>query len=130
MTQNENGSATAPTVPSHGPNIPHQETKMNRIQNSIAPAEAPVPKPTHEQIADAMADLEAPLLDLGVMASITSDFASEWLGRPMAYAGEKLVFHVSKMQREKCLFAINDLETRIGSLKSAYMLARSGEGAQ
>ncbi len=34
--QNENGPATAPTVPSHGSNIPHKETKMNSTENSTA----------------------------------------------------------------------------------------------
>jgi hypothetical protein len=43
MTQNEDGSATAPTVPSHGSNIPNEETKMNTTEDSTGPAAAPVP---------------------------------------------------------------------------------------
>lgn len=90
-----------------------------------------VPKatPTDEQIADAMADLETPLCDLQIMAAITADLAGEWFERPNSYAGDKLVFHVSKMRREKLLFAINDVEARIVALKSGFMAARYGEDA-
>ena len=86
--------------------------------------------PTDEQIADAMADLETPLYDLQIMASITADLAGEWFNRPMSSDGNRLVFHISKMQREKLLFAINDIEARIVVLKSAFMTARYGEDAR
>lgn len=37
--QNENGPAeVAASVPSHGSNIPHEETKMNKTDNSTAPS--------------------------------------------------------------------------------------------
>jgi hypothetical protein len=41
--QNENGSATAPTVPSHGSINPRQETKMNSTDDSTGPAIALAP---------------------------------------------------------------------------------------
>ncbi len=89
----------------------------------------PKAKPTDEQIADAMADLETPLYDLQIMASITADLAGEWFQRPQSYAGDKLVFHISRMQREKLLFAINNIEARVEALKSSFMAARYGEDA-
>lgn len=39
MTQKQNGPATAPTVPSHGSNIPHEETIMNKAIDTTAPDE-------------------------------------------------------------------------------------------
>lgn len=49
--QNEKGSATAPTVPSHGSNISSEETKMNDVTNTTAAAETPA-RPVKLQMID------------------------------------------------------------------------------
>lgn len=41
MTQKAKGSATAPTVPSHGSTNPEKEKEMNKIEHSIGPASMP-----------------------------------------------------------------------------------------
>jgi hypothetical protein len=43
MTQKRKGSATAPTVPSHGPNIPRKDIKMNAMTNTTSATNVKAP---------------------------------------------------------------------------------------
>lgn len=76
--QNANGPATAPTVPSHGPIIPHKETKMNTHTNTTGPAVLPASKskPTDKEIAAALDDLSGDVFNLRRAAMVLEEFAT------------------------------------------------------
>jgi hypothetical protein len=87
----------------------------------------PKPRPTDEQVADAMRHLEAPICDLKLMARIASDFAERLLSYPDKDADNMLHFKISKEERETVLFAFFNVENRISNLKKQFQTAWDGE---
>lgn len=87
----------------------------------------PKDRPAPEQIVDTMSELEGEICDLELMAEIVSDLACEWLNRQKTELDGRIVFHVSKLQREKLLFTIFDVKGRIASIKESYMEALYGK---
>jgi hypothetical protein len=90
----------------------------------------PTSKPTDEQLADAMRDLETPIRDLMHMADITCEKLLDLFDQPDQHEGDKLVFHFTMEQRDRFLFAVCDVERRAKAVHELHSAAFCGGSGQ
>jgi hypothetical protein len=130
MTQNKKGPAAIAVAPSRGSTNPTKDKEMNSTEDNTTSAAMPVPRLTDEQIADATADLETSIVDLKLMASIAADLVNRFFNgpKPDANANGVITMRFCSWERDRILFAVNDVEFRSRTLNEAYLLARYGEG--
>lgn len=129
MIQKAKGPAAIAVAPSRGSTNPQKDKEMNSTKDSTTPVGMPVPKLTDEQIADATADLETPIVDLKLMASISADLVNRFFNGLAASANTDgvITLRFCSWERDRILFAVNDVEFRSRTLNADYLLARYGE---
>lgn len=120
------GPATAPTVPDHGPNHPEKDKVMNDGTNITGPAKAPAPKPTDEQVADAMRSLENDIRELMLMADIATA-AWDGIGPPKAINDNCFQYQCTRLERDSFDFLINNVAERASLLRKRFDAAWCGE---
>lgn len=108
VLQNANDPATAPTVPGHGSNIPREETKMNKTNDTTAAAETPETRSLAHQLID-IYDLVCNASDLATAL----DMATEDI--------------IDTRQRHAMSALCDVLLGRFEDLKGAIEEARGGE---
>ncbi|TCQ28235.1 hypothetical protein [Rhizobium sp. PP-CC-3G-465] len=120
--QNGKGSATAPTVPSHGSTIPAKESNMNTMTDTTAPAEK---KASDRDVAKAMRSLEDLIHDTRMTAVILDDMLEYEFNSAKSTISSRIEFTAD--QRDNLFFLSNQVRGLTFSLKEAFEAAWHGE---
>jgi hypothetical protein len=87
-------------------------------------------KPDDGEVASAMRDLETQVHDFAHMAAIMADMADHMLGRAHKQDAEDLHFKLGRSERDRFIFAINNVEARADKFKADYLAAFDGRAPE
>jgi Na+/phosphate symporter len=125
--QKAKGPAEAATSPSHGSNIPQQETKMNSNVDSTRAAAAPVPVQRDEvAVANAMRELENAIREVMHMSDIAAN-AFEEIGMKIAEDASSVTYRYTHHSIDQFAFLINNVAIRCSNLHLSFDAALDGE---